>query len=254
MRYARRARALAVGLGLGALLGINGSGGAQPLPAVVRRDVPCPGCVLRLPAGSPERPRPLVVALHGDRGTPAQLVELLQGEAERRGLAVLALACPQKLGCDRQSFWQWGGAPSFIAAQVDALLSAREPSGAPTWVLDRQRVYLLAWSGGASYLTDVMAQLPGRFAAVALLGGGMPSRQAGSCARCPVPIYYVLGERNPLAALARSARDALQACGHPLRFETLPRADHAGEWAALRHGKLGEVLAFFAEHTLRCGE
>jgi predicted esterase len=167
---------------------------------------------------------------------------------------VLALACPQKLGCDRQSFWQWGGAPSFIATQVDALLSAREPSGAPTWTLDRERVYLLAWSGGASYLTDVMAQLPGRFAAVALLGGGMPSRQAGACARCPVPIYYVLGERNPLAALARSARDALQACGHPLHFETLPRADHAGEWAALRHGKLAEVLAFFAEHSLHCRE
>lgn len=232
-----------------------GGSAAQPLPAaVLRRNVPGPGCVLRLPAGPPGRSRPLVVALHGDNGSPAQLVELLQGEAERRGLAVLALACPQELGCDRRSFWQWGGAPSFIAAQVDALLSAREPSGAPTWMLDRERVYLLAWSGGASYLTDVMAQLPGRFAAVALLGGGMPSRQTGACARCPVPIYYVLGERNPLAALARSARDALRACGHPLHFETLPRADHAGEWAALRHGKLGEVLTFFAEHSLRCGD
>ena len=64
----------------------------------------------------------------------------------------------------------------------------------------------------------------------------------------------MLGERNPLGALARSARDALLACGHPLHFETLARADHAGEWAALRHGKLAEVLAFFAEHSLRCRE
>ena len=231
---------------------------AEPPPGPRRPEAPCRGCVLRLPAPDAwPGARPLVVALHGDNGTPAQLVELLQAEAERRGMAVLALACPRQLGCDRRSFWQWGGAPSYITDQVDALLrpsrgadaSATSSGAAP---IDPQRLYLLAWSGGASYLTSVMAQLPSRFAAVALLGGGMLGPQVGACARCPVPVYYLLGERNPLAALAESARDALKTCGHPLRFVSLPRADHSGEWNALRRGQLATVLTFFSEHTLSC--
>jgi poly(3-hydroxybutyrate) depolymerase len=227
--------------------------GAEPRPRpVVRRDVPCAGCILRLPAPSPGRAFPLVVALHGDNGSPARLVELLQPEADRRGFAVLALACPQKLGCDHRSFWQWGGAPSWLSAQVDAL--AAPPSSEPSlaWSIDPQQVYLLAWSGGASYVTDVMAELPPRFAAVALLGGGMPSRHGGACARCRVPIYYAIGERNPLGYLARAARDTLRSCGHPLREVVLPGADHEGEWAALSHGKIAEVLSFFAAQPLSC--
>jgi hypothetical protein len=46
----------------------------------------------------------------------------------------------------------------------------------------------------------------------------------------------------------------LQACGHPLRFDSLPTADHAGEWDALRRGKLAEVLAFLTEQSLHCRE
>jgi poly(3-hydroxybutyrate) depolymerase len=188
-----------------------------------------------------------VVALHGDNGTPARLLELLQAEAEKRKLAVLALACPQALGCDHRSFWQWGGAPGWLAAQVDALAAA-----VPEARIDPQRVYLLAWSGGASYLTDVMAQVPPRFAAVALLGGGMPSRHPEACAPCRMPIYFLIGESNPLVGLAQRARDALRACGHPLRETSLPAADHEGEWSALKRGKLAEALDFLGEQSLRC--
>lgn len=265
MRHARlgAAWAIAIGVGLGHVATVRAAL-PQRQPMAQRKDeVPCRGCLLHLPATAPGPGGwPLVVALHGDGGTPAQLIDQLRAEADRRGFAVLALACPQQLGCDRRSFWQWGGAPSFITQEVDALLATpsgperprpeRTGEGTRTARIDRQRVYLLAWSGGASYLTDVMAQLPSRFAAVALLGGGMPSRQAGACARCLVPIYYVLGERNPLAALAHAARDALTACGHPLRWVSLPSADHAGEWSALRHGQLAATLAFFAAHELSC--
>ncbi len=199
---------------------------------------------------------PLIVALHGDNGSPARLVELLQAEAERRGYAVLALACPRQLGCDHRSFWQWGGSPSWLWAQVEALAAAlRAPQGqTPACSINLQQVYLLAWSGGASYLTDVMVDLPARFAAVALLGGGMPSRHGDVCARCRVPIYYAMGERNPLLALARSAAETLRHCGHPLREVVLPRADHQGEWAALAHGKVADVLAFFAANPAGCPE
>lgn len=257
MRHARIARAPAAGVGLGLLLTLTVARAAVP-QTPNPPEAPCPGCILRLPAGAAwQGARPLLVALHGDNGTPAQLAELLQAEAERRGFAVLALACPRQLGCDRRSFWQWGGAPSFITEQVDALLrsshgAAGTEPGRGAARIDPQRLYLLAWSGGASYLTSVMAQLPSRFAAVALLGGGMPGPQVGACARCPVPVYYMLGARNPLASLAESARDALKACGHPLRFVSLPGADHAGEWNALRRGQLATLLTFFSEHTLSC--
>jgi poly(3-hydroxybutyrate) depolymerase len=253
-----RARRLAAsGVAAGALLHAA-LAAAEPRPPsqpgpTLRRDVPCAGCLLRLPAGAGSGAVPLVVALHGDNGAPARLVELLQDEADRRGYAVLALACPRKLGCDQRSFWQWGGAPTWLAAQLDGLAKLPPAAQLPR-PIDAQRIYLLAWSGGASYVTDVIADLPSRFAALALLGGGMPSRHGATCARCRLPVYYALGERNPLAALALAAQDALRRCGHPLRTVSLTGADHAGEWAALAHGRIAEVLAFFAEHTRSCAD
>mgnify|MGYP003443285062 CR=1 FL=1 len=59
---------------------------------------------------------------------------------------------------------------------------------------------------------------------------------------------------TPTCGCCSKWADHMKAAGFALERETLPQADHAGEWAALRHGKLAEVLAFLAEHSLRCRE
>lgn len=220
---------------------------SAPASAVDRRDLPCPGCVARIPRGA--GPHPLVVVLHGDRGSPAELVRGLRGAADARGFAVLALACPVALGCTARSFWQWRGSPAWLTQQVDALAAALAPEGIR---IDRSRVSLLGWSGGASYLTDVAAELPPGFAALGLVGGGMPTQHRGACAPCPQPVYFAVGDRNPLRSLAVAAQAELRACGHALTWRPIARADHAAERAALEQDLGAALLDFLAAQTDRC--
>ena len=224
----------------------NSAGPAGPAPGD-RRDLPCPGCVARIPRGA--GPHPLVVVLHGDRGSPAELVRGLRAAADPRGFAVLALACPVALGCAARSFWQWRGAPAWLAQQVDALAAALEPQGVR---IDRSRVSLLGWSGGASYLTDIVAELPPGFAALGLVGGGMPAQHPGACAPCPQPVYFAVGDKNPLRSLAVAAQGELRACGHALTWRPIARADHAAERAALEQGLGAALFDFFAAQKDRC--
>ncbi len=197
----------------------------------------CEGCRVQPPP--PEAgpgPWPLVVALHGDGGSPRQMVELLRGPAGQQGVLLFAPRCPKAAGCSEGNWWRCAGSPEWLLRQVEALARA--------YPVDRQRISLLAWSGGASYLSLTLGELPPLFRAVALAGGGMAPR--GGCQQRPVPIYYLSGERNPLRALAEETRDRLQACGHAVQWVTLPGADHGAEWRALEQGQAGRMLSFLA--------
>lgn len=196
-----------------------------------------PALVAIPPGPAPAAGWPLLVALHGDGGDPAALVEQLRPAARRLGLAVLAPPCPAERGC-RGSFWRWGGSPDFLREAI-ADLGRRER-------LDPQRLVLLGWSGGASYLAAAMPDLSPIFAAVLLWGGGMPG--PGGCAARPMPVAFLSGTKNPLRGLAEAARDQLRRCGHPLTWVSLPGADHAAEWQALggtaSEQRLRELLPF----------
>ena len=111
-------------------------------------------------------------------------------------------------------------------------------------------MYLAGWSGGGSYLTYVAAQVPPLFAALGVLGGGMPAVSGGPCAPCPTPVFLLSGQKNPLHDLAVAARDRLRACGHDVRWVPLPGADHDAEWAALERGQAAALLDYFLENGL----
>jgi poly(3-hydroxybutyrate) depolymerase len=214
---------------------------AKVATSVERPNFPCAGCITRVPSLKGQAaPMPLVVVLHGDGGEPSRMVRLLRAEADKRGYLVLAVACPQDRGCAEQSWWRWDGSPAWLVEQVQAL--------AAVWPVDPQRIFVMGWSGGASYLTSRMAEVPSLFSAVALGGGGMPSRADAACALRPAPIFMVSGDQNPLHDLARAARDALRSCHHEVRWVLLHRAGHAAEWLAFERAQVAAMFDFFAVH------
>jgi predicted esterase len=201
---------------------------AAPSPSRVRLSgVPCVGCVASFAPG-PD-PAPLLLVLHGDSGHgPAELLERWDKWVAPKGAAVLALACPADRGC-KGSFWRWNGAPAWITQQVDGLATRRQ--------IDKKRMWLVGWSGGASYMGYRTQELEKTFAALVLHGGGIPPAD-GVCGQDKRPVFFVVGDGNPLHHLARSLRDHYAACGHEVRWSLLPRADHAGEWRGLdAHGQ-----------------
>ncbi|MBX3229958.1 MAG: hypothetical protein KIT84_26010 [Labilithrix sp.] len=194
-------------------------------PARVRaNDAPCTGCRASYPAGA--EPVPLLVVLHGDGGQPpSTLVSAWEEHAAKRGVAVLALKCPVELGC-KGSWWQWNGDPAWLKSQVDAFEKKRP--------LDRSRVWLAGWSGGASYMGLRARELGGMFAALVHHGGGVSP--GGPCAPegiARAPVYFLVGDANPLHSLAIDLRSHHEACGSEVTWKLLPRADHAAEWSAL---------------------
>src|SRR3569832_1726206 len=139
---------------------------------------PCKGCVLELPNGTD--PVPLVVILHGDREHAKPAAARLLAAVAKRGLALLALECSRDRVC-KDSFWQWDGDPSWVWDQIAAVKKQH--------AIDR--VVLVGWSGGASYL-GWHAQAWRDATALVLHGGGKGPRDPG-CTAGPPEIILVGG-------------------------------------------------------------
>lgn len=181
----------------------------------------CSGCKASAPAGTD--PVPLLVVLHGDWGLgPSDLLSAWEKHAAKRGIAVLALKCPVDKGC-KGSWWQWNGDPSWIASQVDAFAQKR--------AIDRTRVWLAGWSGGASYIGMRAQEFETKYAALVYHGGGVSP--GGACATDPAPAYFLVSNGNPLHNLAVDLRKHEQACNVDVTWKLIPNVDHTGEWKAL---------------------
>jgi len=185
------------------------------------KDQPCAGCLASLPAG--DDPAPLLVVLHGDGESASGLFDKWRRLTEPRGVALVALACPPTEGC-RGSWWRWNGDPGWIDGQI-AQLGKRRP-------IDHDRLWLAGWSGGASYAGYQTQRFERTFAAIVIHGGGIPPGRS-DCAATKPPVYFLVGDHNPLHNLAVQLREHYETCGQDVRWTLLKGADHAGEWAAL---------------------
>ncbi len=181
----------------------------------------CKGCSEHLPEGDTKVP--LVVLLHGDNQDPKTLAAAWLPTLRRRNIAMLAIKCPTDLGCPG-SFWRWDGDPGYVAAQV-ARLGGKRP-------IDEHRRWLVGWSGGASYMGYRTQAFEELFSALVFHGGGMGPAQP-SCAVEPRPVFFLVGDKNPLHHLAQGLRGHYQRCGQPVRWDLVAGADHAAEWRAL---------------------
>lgn len=192
----------------------------------------CPDCV----ASAPDVEAPLLVVLHGDAGSAKTMHDAWARFTKPRKIGLLSLACPKDEGCEG-SYWRWNGDPAWIEREVEAFASEH--------AVDRNRLWLAGWSGGASYIGMRTTELERTFTGIVLHGGGVaPTSQDCGDAN----VFFLFGSANPLHGLAVDLVHHYERCKNPLQATLLPAADHAGEWKALAaHG--GEILDWLEART-----
>jgi predicted esterase len=207
-----------------ALVGLAcGVASAEPKP-------PCARCTLDVP--KTEDAVPLLVVLHGDREHAASAAARWRAATKRAGWALLALECPRDLGC-KDSFWKWDGDPGWVAEQVAAVAKQR--------AIDPAKIYLAGWSGGATYIGWHLQAWPATFAGIVIHGGG----DAPADASCTLsPVYFLVGDRNPLHHLVVRLRDHVAGCQQTFTWDLVKGADHGKEEAALSAKKASAILAW----------
>lgn len=183
---------------------------------------------------------PLVVVLHGDHEDSSASRRRWQTAVEARGWELLALDCPRDLGCKDGSWYRWDGDPQWLRDRVHDIASSR--------AIDPSRIYLVGWSGGATYIGMHLQQWPDLFAAVVIHGGGVPPRD-DTCPDRPFPAYFLVGDENPAHAGARRLRDHFERCHQDVKWDLLPGADHPMEDEALTRAKADAILEWLAART-----
>ena len=188
--------------------------------------VPCAVCVSSWTEGSD--PAPVLVLLHGDWGNDAAALHAAwEPLVAAQGITLLSLACPKDKGC-QGSYWKWNGPPGWIDDQLDGLAQKR--------AIDRTRMWIAGWSGGATYIGFRTLELERRFSAFVIHDGGAPPGTT-DCGTSTVGAYFLVGSSNPLHGLAVGLRDHYVACKQETQWTVLSGADHDVEWKALSaHG------------------
>jgi predicted esterase len=196
------------------------------LAAPARGDAPCKGCILEIPKD--ETKPPLVVVLHGDREHAKNAAARWRAAVKAKHWALLALECPTSEGC-KDSFWKWDGDPQWVLDQI-AAVGKEHPIA---------RIYLVGWSGGATYLGWHPKAWEGVASAVVFHGGGSaPSDQ--NCVT--LPAYFLVGDKNPLHYLVKGLREYFDTCKQDVVWDLVKGGDHAREAKALTAKKARAIL------------
>jgi N-acetylmuramoyl-L-alanine amidase len=199
--------------------------------ADVRHDAPCRDCVLDAPRAS----RALLVVLHGDDAGAKATVADWRAAAENAHVALFAPQCPADLGC-AGSWWRWLDSDhhddGWLAGQISAVQAS----------LGLERVYLVGFSGGATYLS-AWAPLHARtFKTLALVSGG--SRMTDTCPAAPQSALLMIGsDDDMLEQFVRPFATWFGRCdGTDTTWRIVPHLGHHDMHRALAQGRAQLVI------------
>jgi poly(3-hydroxybutyrate) depolymerase len=116
--------------------------------------------------------------------------------------------------------------------------------------IDRKRVYLTGWTGGASFMARYGAERADRFAALSFVSGG--ARPQSACPGCKIPVQVMVGTNDTSTAGVRATRDYFRQCGHTVDYRQVRgrRGDLSG---FLRRGGSLLIVDWLLKHYNRCG-
>lgn len=170
-------------------------------------------CRLFVPKGlTKDTPVPVVVALHGMGGSENLYFEgygagCVVKACEKRGWLVVS---------PRAGLGFLGGPPPV--ADILAKLGERYP-------IDPKRVFVVGHSMGAAQAVELAQDHPGKFAAVAALGGGGRVRKPAAFEN--VRVFVGVGGNDFANRGAKALRDALaKSAGDGLTFKEYPDVEH----------------------------
>ncbi len=216
------------------VMAISGSPSVHADPAP-----PCPGCTLDVPKAIPDGGAPLLVVLHGDREKASAAAARWRAATRARGWVLLSLQCPVADGC-KDSWWQWRGDLGFVAKMIDAV--------ADNTKIDRTRIGLAGWSGGATFIGMHARAWKDTYAGFVIHGGGMDSDEDG-CTPYAQRAYFLVGTKNPLHRLAVDLRARFDRCKQEVVWDVITGGDHWAEEKALTVKKATAILDWIATRS-----
>ncbi|QJW95323.1 hypothetical protein [Frigoriglobus tundricola] len=156
------------------------------------------------------RPVPVVVALHGAGGSENLFFEgygagHIVTECRKRGWLLVA----------PRSGLMFNSGPPVL--EVLAELAKRYP-------IDLNRVFVVGHSMGAAQTVALVQKHPGKFAAVAALGGGGGVRDAAAFAT--VPLFIGVGEKDGVALTGARGLNKALAGAKSLTYKEYPNIEH----------------------------
>ncbi len=142
---------------------------------------------------------------------------------------LLALEVPEG-----DSWWQWGGEPSWVIARAEKVIAEAN--------VDRTRVYLAGWSGGATYIGDRAQAWETLFAGIVIHGGGRAPADDACVKR--LPAFFLVGDGNKLHPLAVTLRKYLVGCKQEIVWDVVEHGAHEAERKALTRKKAMAILTW----------
>lgn len=159
------------------------------------------------PGYDAKRPTPLVVALHG-AAMNAKGMEIFSGLSKKADQAGFVVVYPNGTGLG-EMLLTWNAGLFQNGLQKDrpddvAFLGKVLDDVANVVNVDRSRVYATGMSNGAMMAYRLAAELPGRFAAVAGVGGTLAFEQPP---KRPIPILHFHGTEDKLVPFLGTKKD-----------------------------------------------
>jgi len=111
--------------------------------------------------------------------------------------------------------------------------------------VDKSKVFIIGHSMGAAQALAAAQRSPGKFAAVAALGGGRPVKLGEEAKK--LPFFVGVGKDDFARSGATSLANALKKAGIPVHFREYPDIEHL---VIVQHA-LPDVFAFFDEALKR---
>lgn len=191
------------------------------------------------PHALPE-PAPIIFAFHGIGDSPEAMANYSQLDrlASRNGFILVYPAA-------RKSMW----------ATIDATHENVDDNPdvrffdellrhlSDRYDIDRNRIYAVGMSNGASFAQLLASARPGYLAAVVAHSGAKPRELESADIRCPIMI--VVGSEDSASSALQANAENYRSSGHVVEFISVPGLGH--EWS-IRHNDA--IWKFLSEHSL----
>ena len=180
------------------------------------------------PKHDPNRPSPLIVALHGYGAKARGVASAWETVAAQTGAILVAPQAVHKVAGSGGFSWLRSGVTN--PDEADFLIEITLKLVTNEFQIDKERMVLTGFSQGGYVALAVGARQPYKFAGVIPMAGGyIPAidRPAKAAGDQPPRFYFMVGEHDRGVDQSRRAADDFANAGFDVKFRIYPGVSHA---------------------------